>query len=61
MCRALKVMCVASDAGALAALKRAAVAAEWELTSGATNETDAIGEIDAERPHILVAFGPFER
>ena len=61
VCRALKVMCVASDAAALTALKQAAVAAEWELTSGATNETDAIGEIDAERPHILVAFGPFER
>ena len=61
MCRALKVMCVAIDAAALMALKQAAVAAEWELTSGATNETDAIGEIDAERPHILVAFGPFER
>jgi hypothetical protein len=54
-------MCVASDAGSLMALKQAAVAAEWELAPGATNEADAIGQIDAERPHILVAFGPFER
>lgn len=61
MCRALKVMCVARDAGALTALKQATVAAEWELTPGATNEADAIGQIDVERPHILVAFGPFER
>ena len=61
MCRALKVICVAVDAAVLMALKQATVAAEWELTSGATNETDAIGEIEVERPHILVAFGPFER
>ena len=45
MCRALKVMCVASDAGALAALKRAAVAAEWELTSGATEVATSLDEI----------------
>ena len=61
VCRALKVMCVASDAGSLMALKRAAVSAEWELTPGATDEADAIGQIDAERPHVLVVFGPFER
>lgn len=61
MCRALKVLCVASDAASLSALKRAAVAAEWELAPGATNEADAIGQIDAERPHFLVVFGPFER
>lgn len=61
MCRALKVICVAGDAGSLQELKKAAVSAEWELTPGATNETDAIGQIDAERPHILVVFGPFER
>ena len=39
----------------------ATVAAEWELATGATNETDALGLVDAERPHILVAFGPYER
>jgi hypothetical protein len=61
VCRALKVMCVAGDAGSLMELKQAAVSAEWELTSGATNEADAVGQIDAERPHILVVFGPFER
>lgn len=61
MCRALKVLCVASDRVSLIELKRAAVSAEWELAPGATNEADAIGQIDAERPHILVAFGPYER
>jgi hypothetical protein len=61
MCRAIKVLCVAGDADALAALRAAAVSAEWELTPGATSESDAIGLLDAERPHVLVAFGPFER
>jgi hypothetical protein len=60
MCRALKVLCVAEDREALMALKTAAASAEWELTPGATNDTDALAQIDAERPHIMVAFGPFE-
>lgn len=55
------MLCVAPDRESLAALKRAAVAAEWELAPGATNEIDALGQLDAERPHILVAFGPYER
>ncbi|MGZ8566921.1 MAG: hypothetical protein ACXWXS_07710 [Actinomycetota bacterium] len=61
MCRALKVLCVATHRESLVELKEAVVSAEWELVAGATNEADAIGQIDAERPHILVAFGPFER
>jgi hypothetical protein len=61
MCRALKVLCVASDPESLMQLKKAAVSAEWELAPGATNEADAIGQIDSERPHILVVFGPYER
>lgn len=60
MCRALTVLCVAADRESLVALKRATVAAEWELAPGATNETDALGQVDAERPHILVVFGSFE-
>jgi hypothetical protein len=61
MCRAITVLCVATDDDSLRALKAAAVSAEWELAPGATNEADAIGQIDAERPHALVAFGPYER
>ncbi len=61
MCRSLTVLCVAGDRASLAELKRAAVSAEWELAAGATNEADAIGQIDAERPHVLIAFGPYER
>ena len=61
MCRAVKVLCVATDDEALRALRHATTAAEWELTPGATDETDALGVIDAERPHAMVVFGGFER
>ena len=60
MCRALKVLCVAPDREALSALKNAVVAAEWELTPGAVDERGALDQIDAERPHVMVVFGPFE-
>ena len=61
MCRAVKVLCVATDDDALRALRRLTTAAEWELTPGATDETDALGLIDAERPHAMVVFGDFVR
>ena len=61
MCRALKVLCVATDRESLAELKRAVVSAEWELAAGAEDEATALAQIDAERPHAMVVFGPFER
>jgi hypothetical protein len=61
MCRAMKVLCVATDAESLTALRYATTAAEWELTPGATNETDALGLVGAERPQAVVAFGPYDR
>lgn len=60
MCRALKVLCVAVDREALTALMQATVTAEWELCPGASDLRGALDQIDAERPHFLVAFGPFE-
>jgi hypothetical protein len=60
MCRAVKVLCVATDDPSLAALKRASVGAGWELTPGATDLRAALDQIDLERPHALVVFGPFE-
>jgi len=60
VCRALKVLCVAPDDHSLAALRAATVSAEWELTPGATTETDALAVIDVERPQVLVAFGPYD-
>jgi hypothetical protein len=59
MCRAVKVLCVAPDEEALAELKRASVGAGWELTPGATDLRSALDQIDVERPHALVVFGPF--
>jgi hypothetical protein len=61
VCRAVKVLCVATDDEALRALRMATTAAEWELTPGATDETGALGVIDAERPHAMVVFGDYER
>ena len=58
MCRALKVLCVATDDDTLRALKHAAVSVEWELAAGAVGEVEALAQIDVERPHVLVAFGP---
>jgi len=60
MCRALKVLCVASDRQALMDVKRAAVSAEWELASGAITEDEALAQLEAEQPHVLVVFGEFE-
>ena len=57
MCRALIVLCVAEDANALAELKKATVSAEWELAQGAFELRSALDQVDAERPHVLVAFG----
>ena len=51
-------MCVAQDAEALGVLKRATVSAEWELAPGATDEDEAIRQLHAERPHVVVVFGP---
>ena len=60
MCRALKVLCVASDRQGLMHLKRAAVSAEWELAPGAITEDDVLAQLEAERPDVIVVFGEFE-
>jgi len=60
MCRALKVLCVAPDRETLAALKRATVSADWELTAGATDEEAAMRQLHEDRPHIAVVVGAFE-
>lgn len=61
MCRSLRVMCVAPDEESLAELRAATVGAEWELTTGATDERAAFDVFGVERPHVLVVAGPFER
>jgi hypothetical protein len=61
MCRALKVLCVATNEESLASLRAASVSAEWELVPGVVTEAEAFDVIDVERPQVLVAFGPYER
>jgi hypothetical protein len=56
----MKVLCVAPDATRLAEVKRAVVAAEWELCPGASDPDGARAQLDAERPHVLVAVGDFD-
>jgi hypothetical protein len=60
VCRALTVLCVAPDPDSLGQLKRAAVSADWELAPGATDLRAALDQIDAERPHVVVAFGSWD-
>lgn len=57
MCRSLKVLCVAESREALAALKRAAISADWELAPGAATEREALVQLESDRPHVVVAFG----
>ena len=59
MCRAVKVLCVATDEDALLRLRHASVGAGWELVAGATDLRAALDQLDVERPHALVVFGPF--
>ncbi|MFN2545713.1 MAG: hypothetical protein ABR600_14245 [Actinomycetota bacterium] len=59
MCRALTVLCVASGRPSLQALKKAAVAREWELTPGATTVDDALDQLDERKPHVLITWGAF--
>jgi hypothetical protein len=60
MCRAMVVLCVAPDPGSLSDLKHATVSADWELAPGATDLRAALDQIDAERPHVMVAFGEWD-
>ena len=60
MCRAVKVLCVAPDRAQLVALKQDVVAADWELSPGATDLRGALDQLDVERPHAMVVFGSFE-
>jgi hypothetical protein len=60
VCRALQVVCVASDAASLQALKRATVSQDWELTPGATDADEALAQIEDRKAHVLVVWGRFD-
>jgi hypothetical protein len=59
MCRSLQILCVASGRPSLQALKKAAVAQEWELTPGATDVTEALDQLDVRKAHVLITWGHF--
>jgi hypothetical protein len=54
MCRAVKVLCAAAGSERLAELKRAAVAAEWELVGGAASLDELATQLEDRRPDVLV-------
>jgi CheY-like chemotaxis protein len=54
MCVAARVLCAAPDPESLAALKRAASGAEWEVTGGATSGDEALEHVRTWLPHVLV-------
>jgi CheY-like chemotaxis protein len=53
-CRALTVLCAASGAERLAELKRAAVAAEWELVGGAASLDELLVQLAERQPDLIV-------
>ena len=56
-CRPPLVVCAAPDRETLAALKRAAVGAEWELSPGATSAA-ALDQLDDHHAMVLVVREP---
>ncbi|TMK59554.1 MAG: hypothetical protein E6G54_06285 [Actinobacteria bacterium] len=50
---------MATDEDALLRLRHASIGAGWELVAGATDLRGALDQLDVERPHALVVFGPF--
>ena len=53
-CRALTVLCAAADPARLAAIKRATVAAEWEVVGGAVSLDELLAALEDERPNVVV-------
>jgi DNA-binding NarL/FixJ family response regulator len=54
VCRALRVLCAAPDREGLVGLKRAAVAAHWELMGGATSIDELVKQLDEYAPDVVV-------
>jgi len=55
MCRALRVLCAASDPDRLADLKRAAVDSHWEVVGGASGIEELAKEVQGWSPDVVVA------
>jgi hypothetical protein len=54
VCRAVKVLCAAPSTAELSELRRAVVAAHWELVGGATTVEELVRQVDDLRPDIVV-------
>jgi DNA-binding NarL/FixJ family response regulator len=54
MCRALRVLCVATTRDRLSELKRAAVSVHWELAGGAISMEELLLQLEEERPDVVV-------
>jgi collagenase-like PrtC family protease len=57
-CRASLVVCAAPHPQALLALKRATVAAEWEVSTGATSAEGALQQLEDHHAFALVVQEP---
>jgi hypothetical protein len=57
MCRAVRVLCAASDSDRLRELRAAAVSAHWELVGGASSLTELEDHAREWRPDIVVVDG----
>ena len=53
-CRALKVLCAAASAARLDQIRRAAVAADWELVGGASSLDQFLEQVRDLKPHVVV-------
>lgn len=61
MCRALRVLCAASDHDRLAELKRATVGVHWELVAGAASLEELEPQVVEFEPDVVImdaALGP---
>lgn len=54
MCRGLRVLCAADGRERLAAVKRAAVGASWEVEGGAASLEELVEQLDGARPDVVV-------
>jgi DNA-binding NarL/FixJ family response regulator len=54
MCRALRVLCAAADAGRVAELKRATVSTNWELVGGASSLDELVEQLGEWQPDVVV-------
>lgn len=57
MCRALKVLCAATDRRRLGKLKRGALSAQWELVGGALSVEELAEQVELHLPDVLVVDG----